>query len=412
MMISSKIARISVTGLHGVYDYKIAIPPTEDVVILIAPNGYGKTALLSLVNDCLNLKLSKAANRVFSTLTIEFQDGTSWKFERKVGELSSPNKRDYELNVRMRMQMGARSRTNPYWVDFIRLNKRGKPIAEKFPDMSPEEQRSLFRIIERTEPWLLHIASDDYHSSRARPQRTNEVLGRFFASVHEDDSIRQLVGNTNPSFVWPSLQRPETLFIETQRILYEDQSGDEKGPNSTHREEINRQAKRIAAILQKTYGEYASTSQSLDRTFPNRLIERAQRKEAVDSSRLRSELVEIERKRKELTDVGVLVEQSETLPSTGDDLIPEVLSALQIYVEDSKKKLSIFDDIFPRLEIFTEVIDKKLAPKKLAISREDGAKILRGDTILSPQSLSSGEKHEFIMLFKLAFETQKTRLFS
>ena len=44
----TKIEEIAVTGLNDLFDYKLTFPRDSNNVIIIAPNGYGKTAFLSL----------------------------------------------------------------------------------------------------------------------------------------------------------------------------------------------------------------------------------------------------------------------------------------------------------------------------------------------------------------------------
>jgi predicted ATP-binding protein involved in virulence len=66
--------------------------------------------------------------------------------------------------------------------------------------------------------------------------------------------------------------------------------------------------------------------------------------------------------------------------------------------------------LFSKVSVFKELLAKKLKPKELLIGRATGAEVRRGDTILPLAGLSSGEKHEFIMLFRLIFETPKGSL--
>ena len=79
-------------------------------------------------------------------------------------------------------------------------------------------------------------------------------------------------------------------------------------------------------------------------------------------------------------------------------------------MEDSKKKLATFDEVYSKVSVFRELLSKKLKPKELLINREFGAQVRRGKEDIGLSKLSSGEKHEFIMLFKLIFETPANSL--
>lgn len=410
-----RISSVSVQGLHGTFNYDLRFPSGEDTVILIAPNGYGKTAFLSLINDCLAFRLSRAATKVFEELNFRFEDKTRWRFVRKYGDDIATERalrrrseyRAYAAHIR-------HENRNPFWVDVIRFDPAGKIIEDVLPDLGPAERQAIMRNIERNEPWILH--------SEARPAARNsdiyskEVLQSYFDLIGRDESVRQIISRTNPSFVWPGVDRFDCLFIETQRLLYEEKSAESTQGGSSHKEEIVRQAESLSKLLQQNYTEYAATSQALDRSFPNRLIQRAQEGQEIEASQLKGELEAIERKRAELTEVGILVEQADAIAATDDQLMPKVLDALQIYVEDSHKKLATYDAIYPKLDVFTDLVGKKLEPKKLIINRETGALIEKtGGKDEKPKRLSlgilsSGEKHEFIMLFKLIFETNPDTL--
>ena len=56
------------------------------------------------------------------------------------------------------------------------------------------------------------------------------------------------------------------------------------------------------------------------------------------------------------------------------------------------------------------MLKEKLKPKDLIINREKGAEIRRGKDSLSLEGLSSGEKHEFVMFYKLIFDTPENAL--
>ena len=64
MDLGRKIARVTVEGLQETFDYTVEFPSGADTIILIAPNGYGKTALLSLLKDCVTLNLRRAASHI------------------------------------------------------------------------------------------------------------------------------------------------------------------------------------------------------------------------------------------------------------------------------------------------------------------------------------------------------------
>ena len=166
-----------------------------------------------------------------------------------------------------------------------------------------------------------------------------------------------------------------------------------------------RQAKSLATQLANTYSNYAATSQGLDRTFPNRLIDLAGSPSVPDIKGLLYELEQIEKKREALTSAGILDEATVPIRPPEGENIGSVANALKIYVDNSKIKLATFDELFPKVSTFKQLLQKNSSLKNLLL---DGLAEPRSDETMfdfSLQGLSSGEKHEFIMLFRLIFET-------
>jgi hypothetical protein len=166
------------------------------------------------------------------------------------------------------------------------------------------------------------------------------LLERYHSHLVGSDEFKRMLGEYERYVLPAPDNRPSCVFIETQRLLFTRRPREGEPGQPEQIEEISRQARYLANLLQTTYSNYASTSQALDRTFPNRLIARAAETGARDFSGLRSELEAIESRRRALTEAGILVETAEPLVPPKDELLPNVTDALEIYVEDSRKKLS------------------------------------------------------------------------
>jgi len=71
-----KIKQISVTNLFGVFNHTIPLHLDERITIIHGPNGFGKTAILRLLNDLFNNSGGALRTIPFSELHIDFDDGT------------------------------------------------------------------------------------------------------------------------------------------------------------------------------------------------------------------------------------------------------------------------------------------------------------------------------------------------
>jgi predicted ATP-binding protein involved in virulence len=71
-----KIRKITVDGLFDRFDHKISFDPQERVRIIHAPNGFGKTMILRIVNTLLSRPLRQLAHMPFRAVSIGFEDGS------------------------------------------------------------------------------------------------------------------------------------------------------------------------------------------------------------------------------------------------------------------------------------------------------------------------------------------------
>ncbi len=107
MTMPKKIRTIAVSRLQEMFDYKVEFRGDGSTAILIAPNGYGKTAFLSVVNACLQFRLFEAVDYRFDELSVEFNDRSRWSFKRTKYkdddfEGDRKNERSYLMHLRKR----------------------------------------------------------------------------------------------------------------------------------------------------------------------------------------------------------------------------------------------------------------------------------------------------------------------
>lgn len=79
-----------------------------------------------------------------------------------------------------------------------------------------------------------------------------------------------------------------------------------------------------------------------------------------------------------------------------------------VYLNDLEQKLSVFDELLEKLELFTSILnERRFTYKSIAIDREKGFYFkTTKDKILDLNELSSGEQHEVVLLYELIFKTR------
>jgi len=204
----------------------------------------------------------------------------------------------------------------------------------------------------------------------------------------------------------------EVRFIQTQRlfVLAAKSSAPTYQTAPPLKEVVIDYCKELAGAIERTLSEYGELSQSLDRTFPSRLVQE-EVPAGVSIETLRLQLGELEEKRNRLTAAGLLGKEKEAdilVPPTVDERTKSVLS---VYVKDNQNKLSTFDEMAAKIDLFKKIIDARFKYKKMNISRENGITFTSfHGSPLSPASLSSGEQHELVLLYDLIFKIKPNSL--
>ena len=202
-------------------------------------------------------------------------------------------------------------------------------------------------------------------------------------------------------------------FIGTQRLF--NQSAKIWPRTLRHRQNypitqtVTKYAAELAEEIEATLAESASLSQSLDRTFPTRLL--GQNYSDLTEDEIGSALAELETKRSQLREVGLLdKEENLTIPALSqiDATTKHVLS---LYIEDIKQKLGMFDAMLAKIQLFKEIINDRFKYKKMTISKEKGFFFSTNDgQVLSPTVLSSGEQHKLVVLYESLFKVRPNSL--
>jgi predicted ATP-binding protein involved in virulence len=71
-----KIRQISVTNLFGIFNHTILLNSVDRVTIIHSPNGFGKTAILRLINGLFSQRNRILRITPFNELQIHFEDGS------------------------------------------------------------------------------------------------------------------------------------------------------------------------------------------------------------------------------------------------------------------------------------------------------------------------------------------------
>lgn len=206
-------------------------------------------------------------------------------------------------------------------------------------------------------------------------------------------------------------------LIETQRTLMVDK---EKIDDNRYFEKsdnvlissVSKYTTELKDIIENTLNDYATTSQNLERTFPNRLITQ-QKQENLTIENIKNELNNLEERRKKLQEVGLWDKDNSQdmnfeIPENTDS---SSLNVLNLYIQDAKEKLAAFDGLEQKIALFKNIINSRFQFKQIYIDKKKGFFFLtHKNENLDSNDLSSGEQHQLVLLYEMLFKVKKNDL--
>ncbi|RLG30820.1 excinuclease [Methanosarcinales archaeon] len=201
-------------------------------------------------------------------------------------------------------------------------------------------------------------------------------------------------------------------FIETQHLISFPDSRSRHKYEESHRTTptVLNYSEELANAIQKKLAEYAELSQSLDRTFPTRLVKgNGLSKPTID--KLRDDLSKLEEKRSRLIVAGLLDRGEEIDFKEFQEIDESNINVLSVYVHDVKEKLEVLDELTDKIDLLVNIINSRFLYKKMSISKKEGFIFETSDgQSISPADLSSGEQHELVLNYELLFKVKPNSL--
>lgn len=392
-----RVSKILVVKLFGTYTHEVPLRIQDRVTIIHGPNGVGKTVLFRLVAALLSGNVLELLKIPFETFEVTLSNGSTLGFTRIESPTGQKKEKDAVLGT-------------------CYLKVDGKEVHQFQPRASQVDIRRLAFRIEREMPWISRIDED-----RFIDRRTDEVFtGSEFLMNYSGRFPERWKGvNLFPEADWllDIRSRVNVHLVEAQRLLRVSPASAEWEPHhrrdmrDTYGATVKAYAKDLQGRISETLALYAKQSQSLDQSFPQRLLTSPDIAFSVDL--LKSKMGELEADRNQLNRIG-LIDENTAYPfdvRALEKLDPARRTVMTLYVEDTARKLGVLDDLARRAQILVENINGKFAHKKIIFDRDKGlvARTDDGQT-LELDALSSGEQHELVLLYDLLFRVKPNTL--
>ena len=387
-----RLIEFRIERLFDEFDYTIPLSIVNHVTAIIAPNGTGKTLCLRMIAALFEHKWSVFADNIFSKILYKFTEGTTVEIDKKLAaDDSNPSSSENRLSLRI-----------------VIRNSNGELIDEWSPRLGNPRH---FMQVERYVPFLTRIGQNVWrHDNTGESYNIAEVIEAFGDSFPEP--IRaNLFGRTSETLTAITSQI-DCHLIETQRLLILRDEGDEIHYRNTRRPPstlaIARKAEALKSIISQQINVYATLSQSLDRSFPRRVISHPT---TLPSEELKAQLQDLDQKRKELMDAGILDTETDDPVSLPEGTLEAAMArVLSVYADDTRRKLASLADLLAKIKLFKELIDERFITKDVRITRQNGIEVIFKDRKIPIERLSSGEQHQLVLFFELLFEIKQNAL--
>lgn len=383
-----KIDRIRVTGLFNDFDHDLAFASGERIMLVIGPNGFGKTTILKLIDVLFNEPLSRLSSIPFREVDVAFDDGTQLVVRR---DSASHGQTGDRVPLTLIRKLGDSTDTfQPPRVPFAQDSRRIP--ASAIEDIIPELKRVDY------DKWLNLETGYTFDF--------DDIRTTYWESLRLQPRPALLQG---PDWLQDMRRSVTVRLIDTERLTHVLRPGRHNRAIKTTRT-VSHYSQELSRRIKDSIAKYGAKSQLLDRTFPNRLVT-----DQMHSSRavkaLREDLDAIDRMRMKLEDVGLIAGNQHGLDIPDLSRVDESQrGVLAVYAHDAMQKLAVFDELYNKVSTFKRIANCRFRHKQVAVNAE-GLSVTKIDgTALDLEKLSSGEQHELVMLYELLFKASSNSL--
>jgi predicted ATP-binding protein involved in virulence len=385
-----KLLNIKLINLFNIFTHDINLNQDERITIITAPNGYGKTIALKTIYSLFNNKFAFFNKLIFEKIIFTFDN-------HKCIEIVKKNHKDDGQKIEFVLKKDGKQEES--------FDYPSKKVVSRMRQSIP-----LSMIEDFTPSYIRRISPENWMNDLTKEILTLEdVLLQF--NEYIPDNFQGRFKLEIPDAFSKIFESFDVYFIQEQRLVL-------RQPVSNHNirrevvitDTIEKYSQELSTLIKQTIGEYAQKTQSLDSSFPKRLFQQnTADKNLID---LRTRLNNLQEKRQKISQYGLLKLDDDTSLFSDETIKDSETKVLSLYITDNEEKLSVFDALVNKIELFTEILNKRrFTFKSIKIDKEKGFIFETNKGIaLNLTDLSSGEQHEVVLLFELLFKAKENSL--
>ncbi len=376
-----KIAQFKVENLFNSFTHVIDFKNETGITLMLGQNGLGKTVMLNLIKSIFSYNFDKVLDVCFSKVVITFDNNNKIELQQQI------------------------EKDNIHDLIFYYYEKDNLISQDSLHSMAENSDKAMREIREYILPYYRRFDENEWVDRRSGERcTTNELI-----LLHNDLIPKEILTKWRKYPIW--LTNVIDLFnvdlIETQRLLTTVQIEERYSrPHKAYRNTVEEYAKELLAEINAKLASSTELAAKLDRTYPNRLIERLKNISDISQKDLNSKLNDLEIKRKRLSIVGLIDLNEEPVLQSISNQERAIKEVLLVYIDDSNKKLEVYDSLADKIELLMRIINSRFLFKKLSINRDTGFNFVstKNGQPIDLNKLSSGEQHMLILFYQLLFK--------
>ncbi len=416
-----RIKSIKVAKLFGRLTYDISFENQNDVSILKAPNGCGKTTIFHFINFLLNPKaetLLPIIHIPFESFTCNLTNGTEIVLSRSKEPVKGRKPRK-QVTVKDEFD-GTEIKVSPFWEWDFRIAISGNKYKDEnvfdFLEASEECEKKPALLRARAEDIEDNIGALAFFSEYINLEGNEQSVSRLYAKcLYVCERYQSFLKDhkclTSVSFISANRLNPLNSLAKISPRFLRFRYGFLPMPAEKDQYDVLLKAcKDASSLIKEALEEYNKLLTEAKNKLPGMYLRSSENEATFEtfSERWKRYHSELDKYHTigllPKADIVIKEKELKTAFNKKKQFLIEYLNAFEGTLEPLEKiyiKIKLFSDIFKKRNEVTH--------KTVSFS-PNGIDILVDDRKLDIHYLSSGEKNDFVMFFQLIFMVQESSI--